>query len=211
VPRKPLIVKTHLGQPRYTYTSRPGQPFSYHPKNESPERHSPEGCSPLRGPTRPRRHPDGGLSNAAGPDRAAASSGVGRGGTLSSSAKLIRWAFVRKLAISPQFISQKPALSVAGSRRRIAKEKQEMTTNQEDPYRRDGFIDKAEAFLRPATHEGYSRSPLFRGPGNGIDQQSDKRRLEVPHGKCCRSVMGSRLVPCYTSSEPHYSEHLRWG
>ncbi len=126
-------------------------------------------------------------------------------------AKLIRWASVRKLAISPQFISQKPALSVAGSRRRIAKEKQEMTTNQEDPYRRDGFIDKAEAFLRPATHEGYSRSPLFRGPGNGIDQQSDKRRLEVPHGKCCRSVMGSRLVLCYTSSEPHYSEHLRWG
>jgi hypothetical protein len=38
----------------------------------------------------------------------------------------------------------KPVLSVAGSRRRIAKEKQEMTANQQDRYQRDGFIDKAD-------------------------------------------------------------------
>jgi hypothetical protein len=48
------------------------------------------------------------------------------------------------LAISPQFIAEKPALSVAGSCRRIAKEKQEMTTNQGDPYQRDAFIDEAD-------------------------------------------------------------------
>jgi hypothetical protein len=36
---------------------------------------------------------------------------------------------------------------------------------------------RIQPFFPPATHEGYSRSALFRCLGNGKDQQSDRRRL----------------------------------